>query len=191
MFNRAGGDSYDAMDAKVMVVSARGWFAPSTWLRSTPSPEIPGRNGVRFVHRYKGKGVMWLSFSSRRPCGVRGGTTAQIWMVPVEINALDKGMDAGYPPIRLPFQSWPPAITSRSGLKWWIARHAVRSICPAAALASAAPTDTASRSSINPRGLCCRMEIRHPVGCGRFCCCSLFALGAVARRWRFQVLRTI
>ncbi|HND10726.1 MAG TPA: hypothetical protein PLY80_09835 [Pseudomonadota bacterium] len=103
VFNRAGGDSYDAMDAKVMVVPLAGGspidlasvnaIAGNSWPKWSP-----------FVHRYKGKSVMWLSFSSRRPYGVRGGTTAQIWMVPVEINALDKGMDAGYPPIRLPFQ---------------------------------------------------------------------------------------
>lgn len=105
VFNRAGGDSYDAMDAKVMVVP----------LASGSPIDLASVNGLvgnswpkwsPFVHRFKGKSVMWLTFSSRRPYGVRGGTNAQIWMVPVEVSALDKGQPSAYPPIRLPFQDF-------------------------------------------------------------------------------------
>lgn len=103
LFNRAAGDSYDAKDATVMVVPVGGGtpidlqsvnaIAGNSWPKWSP-----------FVHRFKGKSILWLSFSSRRPYGVRGGANAQIWMVPVEIGALEKGQDSGYPPIRLPFQ---------------------------------------------------------------------------------------
>jgi len=105
VFNRAAGDSYDAMDAKVMVIPTVGGtpidlgsvngIAGNSWPKWSP-----------FVHRFKGKSILWLSFSSRRPYGVRGGTNAQIWMVPVEVNALEKGQDSAYPPLRLPFQDF-------------------------------------------------------------------------------------
>lgn len=103
MFNRAAGDSYDAMDAKVMVIPVGG----GTPIDLTSVNTIAGNSWPKwspFVHRFKGKSILWLSFSSRRPYGVRGGTNAQIWMVPVEINSLEKGLDSGYPPLRLPFQ---------------------------------------------------------------------------------------
>ena len=103
VFNRAAGDSYDAMDAKVMVIPIGGGapidlgavngITGNSWPKWSP-----------FVHRFKGKSILWLSFSTRRPYGVRGGTNAQIWMVPVEISALEKGQESGFPPLRLPFQ---------------------------------------------------------------------------------------
>lgn len=103
LFNRAAGESYDAKDATVMVAPVGG----GTPIDLQSINSIPGNSWPKwspFVHRWKGKSVLWLSFSSRRPYGVRGGANAQIWMVPVEIGALEKGQDSGYPPIRLPFQ---------------------------------------------------------------------------------------
>lgn len=88
MFNRAAGDSYDAMDAKVMVIPVGGGFIHFTSVNTIAGNSWP--KWSPFVHRFKGKSILWLSFSSRRPYGVRGGTNAQIWMVPVEINSLER-----------------------------------------------------------------------------------------------------
>jgi hypothetical protein len=102
-FNRAGGDSYDAPDAKVMVVPAAGGTpidlqsvnttAGNSWPKWSP-----------FQHRFGTSPILWLTFSSRRAYGVHTSANAQIWMVPVDTSKLDKGMDSGYPPFWLPFQ---------------------------------------------------------------------------------------
>jgi hypothetical protein len=102
-YNRAGGASYDAPDAKVMVIKASGGMpidltsvndqVGNSWPKWSP-----------FVHHFKAGTIMWLTFSSRRAYGVRPGMNAQIWMVPVDLAKLEKGQDSGYPPFRLPFQ---------------------------------------------------------------------------------------
>ena len=103
-----------------------------------------------------------------------------------------QGMDAGYPPIRLPFQE----LATGNHIAQWV-EVVDRAPCRSdryvrlRPTASAAPTDTASRSSINPRGLCSALEIRHPSAVAASAVCSLFALGAVLAFWRFcQVLQS-
>lgn len=103
LFNRSSGESYDAADARVMVVPIGGGTPidlasanveiGNSWPKWSP-----------FQHRFKGQSIMWLTFSSRRLYGLRPTPAAQLWMVPVDAGALEKGQDSGYPPIRLPFQ---------------------------------------------------------------------------------------
>ncbi|MFO0579509.1 MAG: hypothetical protein U1A78_36390 [Polyangia bacterium] len=104
VFNRSNGaDSYDASDARVMVVPLGGGNAfdlasanveiGNSWPKWSP-----------FQHRFKGQTIMWLTFSSRRLYGLRPTPAAQLWMIPVDAAKLEKGMDSSYPPIRLPFQ---------------------------------------------------------------------------------------
>ena len=104
VFNRSNGaDSYDASDARVMVVPLGGGSAfdltsanveiGNSWPKWSP-----------FQHHFKGQTTMWLTFSSRRLYGLRPTPAAQLWMIPVDVAKLEKGMDSAYPPIRLPFQ---------------------------------------------------------------------------------------
>jgi hypothetical protein len=113
-FNRSNGNSYDAPDARVLVVPTTGGAQPvdlgavntqqgNSWPKFAP-----------FVQHFQGKTIFWLTFSSRRDYGLRllnsasGSPVAQIWMVAVSPDRLmvneTGGTDAGYPPFWLPFQ---------------------------------------------------------------------------------------
>jgi hypothetical protein len=110
-FNRSAQNSYDAPDARVMVVSTG----------SSPTPlDLTAVNGTLgnswpkfapFVQHFNGATIFWLTFSSRRDYGLRlvqSGKTkdsqvAQVWMVAF---SPDGGSEAqsGFPPFWLPFQ---------------------------------------------------------------------------------------
>ncbi len=111
-FNRSTQNSYDAPDAKVMVVPVSGGApvdlgavnaqAGNSWPKFAP-----------FVQHYQGKTIFWLTFSSRRDYGLRlvnsaqsdpKNQIAQLWMVAVSPDRLSQAGDAGYPPFWLPFQ---------------------------------------------------------------------------------------
>lgn len=103
VFNRSGGDSYDAADARVMIVPAAG--GDPIDLKSVNEPV--GNSWPKwgpFVQHFKGATILWLTFSSRRDYGLRHLGNSQLWMVPVDVARLQKGMDPGYPPIWMPFQ---------------------------------------------------------------------------------------
>ena len=108
VFNRAQGDSYDAKDAKVMIVPTAGGLPidlksvndqlGNSWPKFSP-----------FLHHFRGRTINWITYSSRRDYGVRrlggqGGAVAQLWMVPVEVEKLKAGQDPAFPPFWLPFQ---------------------------------------------------------------------------------------
>lgn len=137
VFNRAAGDSYDAADAQVMVVPLSGGSPINL-----PSVNVVLGNSwpkwSPFVHRFKNKSVLWLTFSSRRPFGVRGGTNAQIWMLPVEIAALEKGQPSQYPPFRLPFQEF----ATGNHIPQWVE------------VVNRAPCSEADHSSCGPSEVC-------------------------------------
>jgi hypothetical protein len=109
-FNRAAADSYDAVDAKVMVVAAAGGSAIDlTAVNASAGNSWP--KFAPFVQKFQGEPVFWLTFSSRRDYGLRlqQSTTArdmqiaQLWMVAVSPKRLAAG-DGGYPAFWLPFQ---------------------------------------------------------------------------------------
>ncbi|MSP61985.1 MAG: hypothetical protein EXR72_16970 [Myxococcales bacterium] len=105
VFNRSAVESFDAKDAKVMAVSTAGGNpvelaalnnpVGSSWPKSAP-----------FVHKFDGKNIFWVTFSTRRPYGLRGGTSSQIWMAAVDGDKVANGQDGSYPPFWLPFQDF-------------------------------------------------------------------------------------
>ena len=102
-FNRSKTASYDAADARVMIVSTQSGGPID--LHSVNA--LPGNSWPKwapFIHHFRGSTIFWVTFSSRRAYGLHGGTTAQIWMVPVDATKLAMGQDANYPPVWLPFQ---------------------------------------------------------------------------------------
>jgi hypothetical protein len=102
-YNKAAGDSYDAKDAQVWVVPAKG----GTPINLASVNDIVGNSWPKwspFVHRFGSSSILWLTYSSRRTYGLHANTTAQIWMVPVDIAKLEKGEASTYPPFWLPFQ---------------------------------------------------------------------------------------
>ena len=104
VFNRSAGDSYDATDARVMVVSAAG--RKTIDLRRINEVNVGNSwpKWAPFVHHFRGATIFWIAYSSRRPYGLRNLGNAQIWVVPVDTAKLAAGMDPGFPPFWLPFQ---------------------------------------------------------------------------------------
>jgi hypothetical protein len=103
VFNRSTGSSYDAADARVMIVPAQG----GTPIDLASVNKEVGNSWPKwgpFVQKFGTDTILWLTFSSRRAYGLRPVSAAQLWMVPVDVGKLLKGEDPGYPPFRLPFQ---------------------------------------------------------------------------------------
>jgi TolB protein len=114
-FNRSASNSYDAADAKVWAISSSGGNpvelavvnqqAGNSWPKFAP-----------FVHHFQGSTIFWLTFSSRRPYGLRAGGNPQLWMVAVDEAKLAAGADPGYPPFWLPFQD----ATTGNHIPQWV-----------------------------------------------------------------------
>lgn len=113
-FNRASigtlpnGDarsSYDAPDATVWAVRATGG-APIALTKATSANGDSWPKWMQREQSYRGKKLMWLTFSSRRAYGLRvgAGTQAQIWMVAFDPDAAAAGKDPAYAAFWLPFQ---------------------------------------------------------------------------------------
>ena len=103
-FNRSMlSDSFDAADAKVMVVSAAGGAAiPLANATSTAGDSWP--KWAPLEHRYAGGRLHWLTVSSRRPYGLRGGSTSQLWMIGFDPDKAAAGLDPSFTAFWLPFQ---------------------------------------------------------------------------------------
>lgn len=144
-FNRAAGDSYDAADARVMVVAAAGG-AP---IDLTSVNSIAGNSWPKwspFLHRFGSGSIMWLTFSSRRTYGVHNNSTAQIWMLPVDVRKLDKGEDSGFPPIWLPFQD----LATGNHIPQWV-EQVERAPCSVTDMTGCGPTEVCSDGVCVPR----------------------------------------
>lgn len=103
VFNHAAADSYDAKDAHVMMVSSSGGNpVDQAGLNALPGNSWP--KWAPFSHHFAGAGIFWITFSSRRPYGLRGGMNSQIWMAAVDAGKLAQNVDAAYPVFWLPFQ---------------------------------------------------------------------------------------
>ena len=123
LFNRASGESYNAPTARVMIVPATG----GTPIDLASTNTTLGNSWPKwspFVHKFQGATIMWLTFASARPYGVRSTMGAQIWMVPVDVAKLSAGMDPGYPRSGCPSKIPTPTTASRSGSRRSIARRA-------------------------------------------------------------------
>lgn len=117
IYNRATGDSYNAPTARVLIVPAAG----GTPIDLTSVNTVEGNSWPKwspFQHKFQGATIMWFTFASARPYGVRTTMGAQIWMVPVDVAKLAAGMDPGYPPVRLPFQD----LNTDNRIAQWVER---------------------------------------------------------------------
>jgi TolB protein len=127
-FNRASvgtdakGDaksSYDAPDARVWAVAAKG--GQPIELARAGSPN--GDSWPKWMQKeqaYRGKKLLWLTFSSRRAYGLRqgAGNTAQIWMAAFDPDAAAQGKDPSYPAFWLPVQE----LSSGNHIAQWVTR---------------------------------------------------------------------
>jgi hypothetical protein len=105
MFNRSANldSSFDAPDAKVMVVPASGG-QPVSLDRATSTNGDSWPKWAPFVHQYRSGSVMWLTFSSRRAYGLRSSGTSQIWMAAFDPSRVAAGQDPSFAAFWLPFQ---------------------------------------------------------------------------------------
>jgi hypothetical protein len=73
---------------------------------------------MQVAQNYRGKKLMWLTFSSRRAYGLHlpAGQTAQIWMVAFDPDAAAKGQDPSFPAFWLPFQD----MASGNHIAQWV-----------------------------------------------------------------------
>jgi hypothetical protein len=117
VYNRAAGDSYNAADAKVMVIAASGGGKPIDLTSVNDSVGNSWPKWSPFVHHFQRRTILWLTYSSLRPFGLRNTPAAQIWMVPVDLAKLEAGQDSGYPPFRLPFQD----LATGNHIAQWVA----------------------------------------------------------------------
>ncbi|MCK5795634.1 MAG: hypothetical protein KAI47_00510, partial [Deltaproteobacteria bacterium] len=110
--NRSTQNSYDAPDASLWMIPVDDKGGP-VLLKSANNPNnVTGSYGnswpkfAPFVQTYKGRKLMWLTFSSRRDYGLRlvGKGQAQIWMTAIDVGRAEMSTDPSYPAFWLPFQ---------------------------------------------------------------------------------------
>ncbi|MGZ6095946.1 MAG: TolB family protein, partial [Polyangiales bacterium] len=86
IFNRSpsNANSYDAPDAEVWIVPESGGAGTKLATASTGGDSWP--KWVPVTQKYKGSGLYWVTFSSRRAYGLRtaAGKTAQLWMTAID-----------------------------------------------------------------------------------------------------------
>lgn len=107
VFNRSGGESYDAPDAELWIVRAGGNSSPVKLSRANRAANL-GNSWPKFspfVQSFRGRRLMWVTFSSRRDYGLRmeGEGRAQIWMAAISPDEM--GGDPSYAAFWLPFQN--------------------------------------------------------------------------------------
>jgi hypothetical protein len=124
LFNRSQlADSFDATDARVMVVAAAGG-APIALGRATSTAGDSWPKWAPLVHEYAGGPLMWMTVSSRRPYGLRAGGTAQLWMVGFDPARAARGEDPSFAAFWLPFQD----AASGNHIAQWV-EHVDRQPC--------------------------------------------------------------
>ncbi len=107
VFNKSAlDDSYDALDARVWMVPTAGG-APVQLANASPAPGGDSwPKWAPLIHAYRDGDLLWLTFSSRRPYGLRGGSAAQIWMVGIDPARAAAGLDPSFAAFWLPFQDF-------------------------------------------------------------------------------------
>jgi hypothetical protein len=124
IFNRSSADSYSDDDAMIWVVSKSGG-APVALSRTNMQSGL--RNSWArwspFVQTYKGRKLLWFTFSTTRDYGTRLVNTGreekkklpQIWMAAFDPEKATRGEDPSYPAFYLPFQD----ITTNNHIAQW------------------------------------------------------------------------
>jgi hypothetical protein len=133
VFNRSGGNSYDAPDAELWIVRAQPGATAHKLEAANQGPDL-GNSWPKFgpfTHRYRGRSLMWLTFSSKRAYGLKlnaspGATDkrAQIWMAAIDPERTEMSVDPSYPAFWLPFQD----INTGNHIAQWTA-EVVRKPC--------------------------------------------------------------
>jgi TolB protein len=105
LYNQCNGstNSFDAPDARVMVVPSSGG-APLALSMASPTGGDSWPKWAPYVNTYQNGSVMWLTFSSRRPYGLRADGTSQIWMVGFDPTRAAQHLDPSFSAFWLPFQ---------------------------------------------------------------------------------------
>jgi hypothetical protein len=109
-FNKSTMNSYDAPDARVLVVGTGAGASPRDLPQVNASQGNSWPKFAPYTQHFNGKTIFWVTFSSRRDYGLRivqAGKTkdmqvAQVWMVAFSPDGDETGL--GYPPFWLPFQ---------------------------------------------------------------------------------------
>jgi hypothetical protein len=109
-FNRAAGNSYDAPDARVLVVSTGASASPIDLALVNAQAGNSWPKFAPYVQHFNGRTIFWITFSSRRDYGLRlinsaassDTRVAQLWMVAFSPELGEA--DPGFPPFWLPFQ---------------------------------------------------------------------------------------
>lgn len=111
--------SYDAPDASLWAVSAAGG-SPVALARAGSTHGDSWPKWMVREQKYRGKKIMWLTFSTRRAYGLRLGAdnNAQIWMAAFDPDAAAQGKDASFPAFWLPFQE----LSSGNHIAQWVTR---------------------------------------------------------------------
>jgi len=119
LFNRSpsGQNSTDAPDAELWVVHRDGG-TPFRLDRATSAhgDSWPKWDPTTYMHR--GRQLMWMTFSSRRPYGLRleAGARAQLWMTAFDPGAAAAGEPSDYPAFWFPYQD----IESGNHIAQWV-----------------------------------------------------------------------
>jgi dipeptidyl aminopeptidase/acylaminoacyl peptidase len=122
LFNRSPSNtnSYDAAktDAEVWVVAATGGTPIRLSNASTGGDSWP--KWTPDVQPYKSGTLIWLTFSSYRPYGLRlaKDEQAQLWMTAFDPERAKNGQDPSYPAFWLPFQS----MKSGNHIAQWVTK---------------------------------------------------------------------
>ena len=120
VFNRSpsNANSFDAKDAEVWVVAAKGGAPTKLATASTGGDSWPKWSPA--VQAYKGGSLMWMTFSSRRNYGLRltDGKTAQLWMTAFDPARAAAGADPSTPGFWLPFQD----LGSGNHIAQWVTK---------------------------------------------------------------------
>lgn len=111
--------SYDAPDASLWAVAAGGG-SPIALARAGSKNGDSWPKWMVREQTYRGKKLMWLTFSTRRAYGLRlgAGNNAQIWMAAFDPDAAAQGKDGSFPAFWLPFQE----IGSGNHIAQWVTR---------------------------------------------------------------------
>ena len=109
--------SYDAPDASA--VSAAGG-SPVALARAGSTHGDSWPKWMVQTQNYRGKKLMWLTFSTRRAYGLRLGAdqNAQIWMAAFDPDAAAQGKDPSFTAFWLPFQD----MSSGNHIAQWVTK---------------------------------------------------------------------
>lgn len=112
------GDSYSDNDATLQVIGMDGENnMPMDNVNLTGELRTSWAKWCPFVYEYKGKPVMWFTFSSMRRYGdiLTDGENPQLWMSAFSPEQAQQGEDPSWPAFYLPFQD----ITTNNHIGQW------------------------------------------------------------------------